>query len=181
MKKQITLFTITLFTLVFMSSCDKLKSLADVEFDANFESQMDVPIQPTSLKTLPGTFNTSVTIDPLSNADFLKYKEKIKDISIIGATIEITELTPTPITINGTLTASDTQNPPNLSASWPINNEVLTVGKKITLSTSQFVTLQQIFNLKTPFTVTFAGQSSASQGTIKVKVTYKTKVKANPL
>lgn len=181
MKKKITLFTITLFMLVFISSCDKLKSLADVEFDANFESQMDIPIQPTALKSLPGTFNKSVTIDPLSNADFLKYKEKIKNISIIGATIEVTELTPTPITVNGTLTASDTQTPPSLSASWPINNEVLTVGKKITLSNSQFATLQQIFNLKTPFTVTFAGQSSESQGTIKVKVTYKTKVKANPL
>lgn len=178
MKKQITLFTLLLISAAFLSSCDKLKSLADVQFDANFETQLDVPIQPTVLKSNIGTFNQSVTIDPLSNADFLKYKNEIKNIDVVGATIEITELNPSPITINGSLTAT---NGSNLTANWPINNEVLTVGKKITLSNEQFATLQQIFNLKTPFTVTFAGQSSADSGNFKVKVIFKTKIKANPL
>ncbi|MBK9291763.1 MAG: hypothetical protein IPM52_09080 [Bacteroidetes bacterium] len=178
MKKYLLIF-LALTSVGFFSSCEKLKSLADVEFDADYETELNVDIQPT-FKSGVGTFNQTITIDPLTNADFQKYKDKIKNISISSAEITITQLDPSPIVISGTLTASA----PNLpSASWSLNNETLTVNKVITLDNNnqQFDKLKDIFNTKNPFDVNVQGQASVPQGTFKCKVKFKTKVKANPL
>lgn len=181
MKKYTLIFAILLFSTTFFSSCEKLKSLADIEFDADFESQLDVAIQPTALKSTLGAFNQAVTIDPLSNAEFQKYKDKIKDIHINSAEITITQLSPSPINLTtATLTASATNFQP---ASWTVNNETLTVGKVITLDNNQqqFNKLKAIINQKNPFEVRLQGSTNVDQGNFKAKIKFKTRVTANPL
>lgn len=181
MKKYLSILTIMLFAVAFLSSCEKLKSLADVEFDADFESELDLQIQPTSLKSTLGVFNRTETIDPLSNAEFQRYKDKIKDINVQQVEITITQLTPSTILVNtATLTASMTNMP---SASWSISNETLNVGKVIVLDNNQqqFDKLRAIINEKKPFTVNLQGMANVNQGSFKAKVKFKTRVKANPL
>lgn len=181
MKKYITIFSIMFLTVAFLSSCEKLKSLADVEFDANFESELNVPIQPTSLKSTQGSFNKTETIDPLSNAEFQKYQNKIKNINVTQAEITILEPNPSSIVVSSaTLSAMMTNMP---TASWSISNETLTDGKKIILDNNQqqFDKLRAIINEKKPFDVNLQGVANVDQGSFKVKVKFKTRVKANPL
>ncbi len=181
MKKYITILSIMFITAAFLSSCEKLKSLADVEFDADFESELDVPISPTSLKSTQGAFNKTETIDPLSNADFQKYKDKIKNIDVKQAEITITQLNPSPIVVSTATLSAMMLNMP--SATWSISNETLTVGKVIVLDNNQqqFDKLKDIINQKKPFDVNLQGVASVDQGSFKVKVKFKTRVKANPL
>ncbi|HMM11436.1 MAG TPA: hypothetical protein PKE03_05020 [Bacteroidales bacterium] len=180
MKKLVTISLTLFLAFGLMSSCEKVNSLFDVEFNADFQTQMDMQIVPSALKSGTGTFNKTETIDPLSNADFLKYKEKIKDINIVGATIEIIALNPSSIAItNCTLIVSNSNN--TLSAQWNIPQMVFTLGQKITLESNQFNLLKQILNQKNPFTVQLSGTSSAPDGTFKADVIFSTKVTANPL
>lgn len=179
MKNYFSILSIAVLTIGLLSSCEKLKSLADVEFDADYETELDLNILPT-FKSGTGVFNQTVTIDPLTNADFLKYKDKIKNVDITSAEFTILELNPSPITISGSLTASSSNLP---SASWSLNNEELTVNKLIVLDNNnqQFDKLRDIINAKDPFDVNIQGQANEPQGSFKCKVRFKTRIKANPL
>ena len=50
MKNLLRLSILILFVSVIFSGCEKIKSLADVTFEAEFSTDLPVQIQPTSLK-----------------------------------------------------------------------------------------------------------------------------------
>jgi PBP1b-binding outer membrane lipoprotein LpoB len=171
-----------LFVSIIFSGCEKIKSLADVTFEAEFSTDLPVQIQPTSLKAdINGTFFETATIDPLSDTEFAKYAEKIKKIEIIEATAEVITINPSPILlVTANLTASATNF---TSAVWSFANESLTQGKQLTLGNenSQWTNLQKILDSKEVFNVTLQGQADVDEASFTVRVKYKTKITANPL
>jgi PBP1b-binding outer membrane lipoprotein LpoB len=182
--KNFKRFSLLLFfsaSLIF-SGCEKIKSLADVTFEAEFSTDLPVQIQPSSLKAdINGTFFETATIDPLSDTEFAKYAEKIKKIEIIEATAEVITINPSPILlVTANLTASATNF---TSAVWSFANESLTQGKQLTLGNenSQWTNLQKILDSKEVFNVTLQGQADVDEASFTVRVKYKTKITANPL
>lgn len=164
------------------SACEKIKSLADVKFDAEFQTDLNVTVTPSLNKAgVDGVFFASATIDPLSDSEFKKYADKIKKIEIVDATAEIITINPTPVQlISAELKASSAGM---ADAQWNFANESLTAGKKLNLSNAnnQWTNLQSILDSKAVFTVSLQGQTDVNDATFQVRVTYKTKITANPL
>lgn len=182
MKTLLRSSILILFVSIIFSGCEKIKSLADVTFEAEFSTDLPVQIQPTSLKAdVNGTFFETATIDPLSDTEFAKYAEKIKKIEIIEATAEVITINPSPILlVTANLTASATNF---TSAEWSFADESLTQGKQLTLGNenSQWTNLQSILDSKEVFNVTLQGQADVDEASFTVRVKYKTKITANPL
>lgn len=181
MKKLLTIAIISLLSVNLFVGCGALNDLADVTFNATYSTDLNVNVSPTGMKAgIDGVFNVSSTIDPLSDTEFAKYANKIKKVEMVEATAEIVEISAPIVLQSATLSASSTGF---TTASWSFANETLVVGKKLTLGneSGQFTNLQNILNSKNVFTVRLQGQSDVNTGTFKVKVTYKTKITANPL
>ncbi|PKP52194.1 MAG: hypothetical protein CVT92_09985 [Bacteroidetes bacterium HGW-Bacteroidetes-1] len=182
MKNAIKFSFLIVFLCLLFAGCEKIKSIADVTFDAEFTADLPVDVVPTSLKAgVNGTFFETATIDPLSNSDLATYADKIKKIEVIEASAEVLSIDPSPVLLlSTTLSATSGVFSP---ATWSFNNESLTVGKIITLDNenSQFSNLQSILDSKEIFTVTLQGQTDVDEASFTVRVKYKTKVTANPL
>jgi hypothetical protein len=179
--KQFSLLLLFSASIIF-SGCEKIKSLADVTFEAEFSTDLPVQVLPTKNNSnVNGAFFETATIDPLSDSEFAKYAEKIKKIEIIEATAEIISINPSPIMlVSANLEASATNF---TSAVWSFANESLTQGKILTLGNenSQWTNLQSILDSKEVFNVTLQGMVDVDQADFTVRVKYKTKVTANPL
>lgn len=167
------------------TGCEKIKSLADVTFDANFEAEMDVVVQPTLKDSQAmGTFSEQETIDPTSNADFNTYSEKIKEIKVEKVIVEIISITNAPNSTvqlgSATLSVEKTGY---TSAQWVEQNQTLTVGKTFEYNTAsdQFTNLMNIINTKQSFDVKFYGTADPVNAGFRVKVYLNTKITANAL
>lgn len=182
MKRILTLSFLVIALAMSFSACEKLKSLADVKFDAEFQTDLDVTVTPSLNKAgIDGVFSASATIDPLSDSEFKKYAEKIKKIEITDATAEIITINPSPVQlISAELKATSAGM---ADAQWNFANETLSAGTKLNLSNAnnQWTNLQAILDNKVIFTVSLNGQTDVNDATFKLRVTYKTKITANPL
>jgi len=73
MKKLIPVAFLLMLIGVVFSGCKESSSLLDVTFEADYQSDMDVVVSPSTLKIgVNGVFSSSTTIDPLSNSDLAK-------------------------------------------------------------------------------------------------------------
>ena len=182
MKNRIFLLTVLASFLV-ITGCEKIKNLADVEFDADYSADIDVTIAPDEKSALKATqnytFNESETIDPNSNSDFDKYADKIKDVEVKSVTAEV-------ISINKevTLTATTLEIfSDNHSASWYFEEKVVNVGTSLSLQQddAKLTAMEKIIDEREPFTVSVRGESSKDDVQMTIRVTVKTKITANPL
>lgn len=186
MKSLIKLGVVMFFISFVNTGCEKIKDLADVSFDANFDTEMNVDVKPTTQKSglEMGSFSETADIDPNSNEDFKTYASKIKDIKVTKVVFEIIEITNAPNNAVQLGSATLSVDKTGLtSAKWSESAQTLTVGKKFEYSTSdeQFAHLQNILNSKEMFTVNFFGTADPVDATFKVKITINSKVTANPL
>ncbi len=180
MKKQFTISAFVLLSLLTITACSKLKELADVKFNADYETTIDVGVTSSGEKASTGVFFETVTIDPLSDSDMNTYADKLKEIDVVEATAEIVSLS-TPIQlISASLTASGDDLP---QAQWIFSNLALEVGTLLTLDNTngQFNNLEKILKSKKAFTVTLLGQTDVNEASFALKIKFKTRVTANPL
>ncbi len=167
------------------TGCEKIKDLADVTFDADFEAEMDVAVQPT-LKSgqAMGTFSEQETIDPNTNEDFKTYASKIKEVKVEKVIVEITQITNAPgSTVQVGSATLSVEKTGYTSAQWVEQNVTLTVGKTFEYSTTsdQFTNLMNIINTKESFDVKFFGTADPVNAGFRVKVYINTKITANAL
>jgi hypothetical protein len=181
MKKSIQAILLVFLLGIIYSGCEKTKSLLDVKFDAKFETNVPVVVEPADLKkTLYGVFYASATIDPMSNSDFAEYADKIKDISIKSVTAEVISISKPAVLLSADLTISSEGVSP---AAWSFSNENLEVGKTLTLDNGagQWSRVQTMLNNKKLITVVIEGSTDEDNLTFTLKVTINTEVTANPL
>lgn len=73
-----TIKFIALFVMagIMFTACDKVKDLADVKFDADFSTNLDIH-SVADMKSTQGSFQASATINPLDNPDMATYANLI--------------------------------------------------------------------------------------------------------
>ena len=181
---QIFVVMLVLLGLSF-SSCDKIESLADVEFNATFGGDIMIAIEDCEqvgdgrVDDLGCSFSESILVNLRSDPDVDKYYSNLKDFDILGVTGEVKSVVRGPVIINGTLSISAGQ----MKASWIIDNFTVESGARITLDNAngQWDTVNKILDSKKNFTISIDGKSDKSNVSFVIYVEVETKVTANPL
>jgi len=175
-------YLIPLIVIIVMSSssCKKLTGLLDVSFNTAYSVQL-LAIVPSnnSLKQTEGVFSASATIDPNSNAEFLKYAHKIKDIEITSISAKVLSISK-PVTIE---TASISVFSGTKNTSWNFTNESINLGKVLTLGdeSNQWIIVQDILGDKNIFTVFVEGKTNVDDAKFTIEVTINAIITANPI
>ena len=178
MKKLLTSL-VSLFLIVSLGSCDKVKELADIDFDANF-STPSMTINPSMAKTDGGyNFTVNSNINPLSNVDVKKYLSKIKKWKVNSIEIEIIS-----VSEPGTYLTKDTklemQGSKN-KASVTINEDTkIFEGYKYKVPSAVYKKVEKILNDKEDFDIKFDGGLN-NNATVVMKVNIDVTITANPL
>ena len=113
MKKKIFInLSVLFFISLTFSSCEKIKDLTDVDFDASLKA--DIPVTSAAagmndLKTTDATypFGGSAVIDPASNSDIKKYWKKIRKWEVKKITVKINSISEPATLVHGKLTVLD--------------------------------------------------------------------------
>jgi hypothetical protein len=181
MKTLNQLLLLSLMSLLIYTGCEKTKSLLDVKFDADFDTNLNVVVEPAGgEKSLSGAFYASAGIDPMSNDDFAEYAEKIKNINIKSVVAEVTSISKPAVLLSADLTISSGGVDP---ASWAFTNEDLIQGKTFSLGNEngQWDRVQTMLNNQNLIDVVIQGSTDEDNLEFTLKVTIGTEVVANPL
>ncbi|MFZ4463267.1 MAG: hypothetical protein ACOYN5_05440 [Bacteroidales bacterium] len=166
------------------------KKLLDVEFDADFKADMPVSIaadaEPDSVSTAKNTnqdwyyFGVSKTIDPNDNADYNKYADKIKDITVSTITAKITNLSK-PLSVLLYFDVFDVSNGTSVTFIFPMTP--VFEGKTFTFidEDGKFDAIKAMFKDGHKVETSCTGYTTERGVTFKVETIYGTKMVANPL
>ncbi|MBE0663623.1 MAG: hypothetical protein IH597_14300 [Bacteroidales bacterium] len=177
MKKLIKPLFLIIAALMIYSGCDKL----DVDFDANFKTNLNVIVPADGLKNLTGyPFSESEFIDPMDDSDFAKYADKIKEIKVKELTAEVTSINKPVSLVSCDFSVSSSGYVPE---NWSFENEDIFVGKVFTLANTngQWDNVQTILDNKEQFTVSMAGETDQDDVQFTIEVIIKSEITANPL
>ncbi|MCC4211430.1 hypothetical protein [Leeuwenhoekiella parthenopeia] len=124
MKTLKTFFALSLFALT-LNSCDAIEDAApDITVEDDFKTSIAIDTQGEN------SIDTNFNIDASGNADFQKYKSKIKSVDITGFTYEITAVTSGEGSVlNGALTSD--------GKTAAISNLTIAVGEGGTITQAQ--------------------------------------------
>lgn len=179
MKNILKIFSVLIFSMLILSSCEKIKSVADVKFDTSLSANLDVVVPPASVRSIDGTFNESETIDPTSDPDIAEYLNNIQSYSIQSISAKIVAISKDVTLTNTTLSCfNGTQN-----ASWTYANLPITLNTEVELDNTngQWNTVNSILMTNQVFTVSASGTTSEDDVTFTIEVTINAEVTANPL
>lgn len=180
MKMKIFFATILLSGLMFSTGCEKIKSLLDVKFDANYTVDLNMTVPATgSQKTVQSAFQGSATIDPTSNSDVSKYLNLIKSWHVTGLTGTFKNVTKEAVLQSGTITFASSAG----SATWTFNNVPIKNGGTFTMDNTngQWDVLDKILSAKKEFTVTVMGKTDIDNFSFTMSIEVKSTITANPL
>lgn len=181
MKTLYSSLLLSLMAMMIYTGCEKTKSLLDVTFDADFDTILDIIVEPAGgEKVSGGVFYASATIDPMSNDDFAEYAEKIKNVDVKSVSVKVTSISMPAVLLSADLTISSTGVNP---ASWTFTNEDLFQGKVFTLGndTGQWDRVQTMLNEQNVIDVEIEGSTDEEVLEFSLEVTIGTEVVANPL
>jgi len=173
------LFASLVLSAMVFSGCNETKELLDVTFEADYTTDLPIVVTPSTLKATNGVFESSTTIDPMSNSDLATYANNIQSIEIIEATATILS-----VSTNAVMSADvDITSGTLPAASWVFTDQPIQEGTVITLGNEngQLEKLSNILSAKNVFTVDVVGQTDVDDMTFTMSVTIRAFVTANPL
>lgn len=179
MKKLITPL-LSLLLIITLGSCDKVKELADVDFDANLETP-NMTITPTMGKTLGSGYEFIVSnkINPLGNSDINKYLDKIKEWDINAIEVMVVSVSETDTYLkSGTKLEMKSSN--HTATTTFDTDTPIFAGYVYKVPTSVHSKVEQILNDKEEFDVSFMGGLN-NNATVIMKVKIDVTITANPL
>lgn len=171
---------IMLATLAF-SGCQETKNLLDITFQADYESEMNIVVSPSTTKAgINGTFSSFVTIDPFSDSTYQTYANTIQSVEIIEASATIDSVSINAVMLNATLTISAEGLP---SAEWLYLNEPIIVGNTIIFGNEngQLDKLSAILNDRKVLTLTFSGETDEDDVVYTMQFYILAQIVANPI
>ncbi len=180
MKMKIFFAAVLLSGLLFTTGCQKIKSLLDVKFDANYTVDLNMTVPAAgSIKSVQSAFEGSATIDPTTNSDVKKYLNLIKTWEVTGLTGTFKNVTKEAVLETCTLTFSSDAG----TATWTKTNLPIKNGSSFTLDNSngQWDELNKILSAKKKFTVTVSGKTDIDDFTFTMEIEVKSTITANPL
>jgi hypothetical protein len=178
MKKISVIFCAMAFAAMVMTGCDKVKNLNTVDFDATFAANLDCITAGQKSSLLVPTFSASAVIVPTEDPNVNIYLSNIQKYDIQSVKGTITSMSQENVTMTSAdLTIYNFQ----YNAGWEFQNELLTVGKTLTLGNEkgQWDTVSQILKDGQEFTVLITGEADFSGVTVTIKIDIETKVTAN--
>ncbi len=176
MKIKIALLAILIGAIGF-TGCEKVKDIADVKFNANYTTDLNINVTPG--RDINGTFSESATINPTSDEQVEQYLDLIKSWEVTGLTGEFLNTSQDFTLVNTEFTISSEDK----SAVWQFSDIAVTDGTALTLDNAngQWDTVNQILAEKQTFTVTFSGETDTDEVSFTMRITIQTEVTANPL
>jgi len=179
MMKTSYLAGIFMLTMLVVSSCNKVKDLTTVNFDADFSTNLDCVVPASSRAVVP-TFSASAVINPTSDPNVNLYLNSIDGYEIQSINATVTSISQENVTlVSGDLTIQNFQS----NAQWAFQNELLNVGKTFALGNEngQWNTVSSILKDGQEFTVVITGETDFADVTFTIHVDIATKVTASPL
>ena len=183
--KMKTLVRITLLVAIAagFTSCEKIKSIFDVEVDTTLEGDIDIDIQEQAKKSTENyTFSSSATIDPMSNSDIEENVDKIKEFAVNGVEAEVVFVNKPDVVFKAGTSFSIYDGTDNvtwtLSSDWPVVE-----GTVLNLDDGGGIydAIADILDRKGVFTVSAQGECSETDVFITIRIGIDTTVTGNPL
>ena len=159
MKNLTKLFLGLLLGGVILTGCKEASELVDVKFPANYETELDVTVVPsTGARATNGVFSVTETVDPTSDSDFAKYLDNIKGITIEEVSGLVLSVEPNITLISTIITVSNA----NHTATWEFVNLPITVGAELILDNNngQWDAIEQILLDKEIFNLSISGEAN---------------------
>jgi hypothetical protein len=182
MKNLLKLTTIIMLA-AGLSSCEKIKSLFDVEFESELSGNLLVNVAELQKKSTDAySFSASATIDPLSDEDIEEYVDNIKEIDVDGIIAEVTSVNKDNVVFKaGTFfTIKDDMNVVTwtLSSDWPI-----VVGTTLALEDlgGVYDAVSEILDRKEVFEIGVEGECSETGVSIVISLGINSTITATPL
>lgn len=166
-----------------LSSCEKIKSIFDVEFDTTLSGEMDIEIQDDVKKsTNEYEFQTSTLIDPLDDEDIDEYVDNIKDFAVNLVEAEVMFVSKENIIFKAGTSFSVYDA--NDKVSWTLGSDwLVTEGTLVTLEdiSEVYDAVADILAKKQPFSISVNGTSTEKGIFVTIGMNIETMVTANPL
>ena len=167
-----------------LSSCEKVRSIFDVEFDTTLSGDLEIDIQ--DMEVLKSAevyaFQAEVSVDPLDNEDIADYIDNIKEMNVDDVILSVEYVNKQDVVFkSGTyFRVANYANEVTwtLSGDWPIVE-----GTEITLEDlgGTYDALEKILDTKGVFTVSTEGTCTETNVFIVIRLGIDTKVTASPL
>ena len=166
--------------LLTFTSCDKVKSVADVTFDASLNSSIDAT-SASETRAVNYTFSGSSVIDPTSDDDINKYWDNIKNWDIQKITLKVNSITQDANLVEGHLSVKDNSSQDVLYTA-DASNLPLTAGTTIfEITDGDWTSIVNALSAKHPLLVSFDGAIDQPNVAITFGVIIDLKITANPL
>ena len=181
--KTVKLFSLIAFilTLTTFTSCDKIKSVADVKFDAEVSADMETTSASETLKGSSYFFEGSATIDPTSDNDINKYYDLIKDWEIKKIVVSVQSIDEPTLLENAELFLVDNDEQQNLYSATLSNVELQEGTKILEVSDADWTEIVNALNAKHKILASLSGSVDKPSINIVFRITIFVKVTANPL
>ncbi len=182
--KKILNFTLMLLLAIGLSSCDKLKNLADIEFDTTLSGNLNILVEEPGTKSalVSYSFSANTNINPLDDDNVAKYIDNIKDWSVNGITARVVSVNkPNVVFLSGTFfkVSNNTH-----SAQWtlPVDFSVVENAQfSLDNSGGAWDAVRQILLKNSAFNIMVDGECTENDVTVVIKLSIGAKVTANPL
>ncbi len=183
MRKLVHITLLFLLPAMF-NSCQKIKSIFDVEFDTQLSGTLYIDVDdPVQKSTDAYSFHHEVMVSPLDDKEIAEYEENIKQIDVAKIVATITDVNKedvefekgTKITVKGSSEITWT-----LAESWPIvTGDEIVLGDEASVAVYKSVA-QMISDMET-LTIIASGTCNQTEVYVTLVVGIDLKVTANPL
>jgi len=131
MEKISRVILTTLVVFFFLSSCDKIKDATTFDIEPTFTTMLECKVPAILHVTNTAVYSGSTVIEPKSDSKVNIYLNSIQGYEIKSVTATVTSLSRNNITlISGDLILKNF----NREIKWALKNELMTVGKTLTLT-----------------------------------------------
>lgn len=179
MKNALSILVLAVMT-VSLSSCEKIRSLFDVEIETTVEGDLAFVTDETELKSTED-YGFAATIKvPVLNDDTYEYEENIKEFMTSDVTVEVLSVDASDVILrsgtNFTIENLNTGYVWTLTSDWPIE-----AGLSLTLDAASLNAIDDILEDMIDFTMSTSG--SCNKGGVHIELRYgiETTVVATPL
>jgi hypothetical protein len=183
MRNLVKLFLLVMLT-AGISSCQKIKSLFDVEFDTTLSGDLNIDIPESSKKAADfSKFEASALMNPLTDEDIDEYSENIEEFDVTKVLGEVTYVNKENIVFKSGTSFYIKDN--TSTVTWILDNDwSIVVGTQLTLGdlgNEIYKEVGEILGKLDNFTVGIDGECSESGVSVDVEFIIEVTVVANPL
>jgi hypothetical protein len=158
--------------------------LLNVDFDTELSSDLNIDVQDSELKSNINafTYTASTTLDPLSDEDVKKYKDKIENYDVTSLTATVISVSkPDVKLLTGTFfEIYDSDD----NVRWTLSSDfTVEPGAEYTLDNTEgeWNTVRRILKRNSVFTVASEGSANVNNVTVVFEISIGATVTANPL